>query len=169
MSHNVLNPSEPCNCETCKNMCRRPCWPTPEDAKRLIDSGYAEKLMLDKWIGGFDDSGEDVFLLCPANPGYETSFAPITRLHSGCTFFDNGNCTLHDLGLKPTEGKAAHHSFTASQSNELHESVARTWDNPDAQRIVEEWKTLVNYDEMDSQDDFSSSLDLLTSIFGARL
>lgn len=59
-------------------------------------------------------------------------------LRSGCTFqTTNGMCELHDKGLKPLEGRLAHHSLNAG---DLHFEVAQLWDNKKGQEIVEKWK-----------------------------
>jgi len=59
-------------------MCKRPCWPTPMEAVRLMDAGYAGRLMLDAFpASGTDDiDGEGKWLatateiLCPSSRGF---------------------------------------------------------------------------------------------------
>src|SRR5512143_828032 len=95
-----------CACPECIAMCqRRPCWPTPDDVQRLIETGYADQLMVDWW---FDrDQNKTLYLLTPAIAGHESGEA--SAYPAGpCTFHDEaGLCRLHDLGLKPTEGQLA--------------------------------------------------------------
>jgi hypothetical protein len=118
-------------------MCRRrPCWPTPADAARLIDAGLAGRLMVDWWF----DTGQDrtVWLLSPAIQGREARPAP--AIPSGvCTFLDErGLCGLHERGLKPTEGQL---SMCAGRTPEgLHERIGRTWDTPEGAALVKGWR-----------------------------
>jgi hypothetical protein len=46
-----------------------------------------------------------------------------------CTFFVNGLCQLHELGLKPTEGKLSHHNDqpVRNKNKILAWVVAKTW------------------------------------------
>jgi hypothetical protein len=72
-------PSQACDCSTCVNMClRRPCWPTPAEAKAIIDAGFAGELMLDFWSGipgkpkgeeRTEEDYRDVYILCGAVVG----------------------------------------------------------------------------------------------------
>ena len=55
-------PSE-CACGGCSQMCTRPCWPTPEEARRLIRAGLGDRLMLDYWGGVVSMVGTFMFLL----------------------------------------------------------------------------------------------------------
>jgi hypothetical protein len=124
-----------CACEECRRMCNRPCWPTPGEAQRLIDAGYGSRLMRDYWVGDGLDGG-DIYLLSPANPGMEGSAAGFWP-SEGCVFQgEDGFCELHDLGLKPLEGRVA--SCSRGQGD-LHQYVASTWNNPEAQALVDEW------------------------------
>jgi hypothetical protein len=134
-----------CACNECKGYCYRPCWPTPADARRLIDAGYGERLMLDWWVS----SPDDVELLCPASPGCEGSRAPEVSMFDffsggdpfrGCVFQDgNGLCGLHAPNLKPTEGRLAHHTDDGSLN--VHEAVAALWDTDEGRAVVAEWKS----------------------------
>lgn len=122
-----------CTCDECKEMCNRPCWPTPKEAQKLIDAGYGNRLMNDYWCR---DEG-DIQILCPANKGKEGSFAAFMPV-GNCTFQDeNGLCELHNLGLKPAEGKKA--LCGGRTPKNLHEKMANTWDNPEAQKLVGKW------------------------------
>ena len=118
-------------------MCeRRPCWPTPDDARRLIDASHAGKLMLDWW---FDTAqNKTVYVLTPAIVGRESGQAP--AIPSGrCTFLsDDGLCRLHDLGLKPTEGTLA--LCKERTPSGLHEQVAKTWDSAAGKAVIDAWE-----------------------------
>jgi len=113
-----------CSCETCKNMCRRqPCIGTPDDIVKIIEKGYGDKLSLSYWCTGLVKGVVDkpIKMLQP------------TALANGhCAFLDKeGLCTLHNLGLKPTEGKIAHHSDSLRANEDFKETinyqVAMTW------------------------------------------
>ncbi|MBE2198685.1 MAG: hypothetical protein IAE79_08755 [Anaerolinea sp.] len=127
-----------CSCPECQAMCqRRPCWPTPADADRLITAGYGNQLMLDWW---FDhEQNSTIYLLTPAIVGSESGQAP-AHPAGPCTFLDANNlCHLHDSGLKPTEGKLA-----LCQNNTpagLHEDVGRTWDSETGRALIDRWES----------------------------
>jgi hypothetical protein len=126
-----------CSCDECKAMCeRRPCWPTPDDAQRLIDAGFAERLMLDWWFDRAQD--KTVHVLTPAIAGREGGQAP--AIPSGrCTFLsDDGLCGLHNFGLKPTEGKQALCKERTPAG--LHEQIAQTWQSDAGKAVIDAWE-----------------------------
>ncbi len=134
-----------CACDICKGFCRRrPCWPTPDEARRLIDKGYADRLMVDYWSGdGFD--GGDIYLLCPAIVGHEQNIAPFMPV-GRCTFLtDNELCELHDPGLKPIEGRIASCKFELDSKKE-HWKVVATWNNKNSQDFVDKWRRRIRGD-----------------------
>jgi hypothetical protein len=139
-----LTDSPPCNCATCVAMCRRPCWPTPPEVDKLIDAGFGPRLMEDYWSGGFKAHDNDVPIICPANPGYEGERAG-WDMRLGCVLQDpaTGYCALHDLGLKPLEGRVAHHD---GNSEGVHEAVARTWDTDEGRRVTQRWRESVGFE-----------------------
>lgn len=115
-------------------MCQRPCWPTPEEAQKLIDAGYGDRLMNDYWCR----KGGDIQILSPACKGSENGFAPFWPT-GGCTFQDkDGLCELHNLDLKPLEGRKA--LCKGRTPKYLHEKIAKMWDNPEAQELVGKWR-----------------------------
>ena len=112
-----------CACPACVAMCQhRPCWPTPADAQRLGEAGYADRLMVDWW---FDrDKSKTIYLLTPAIVGREGGEAPAYP-EGQCTFLaEAGLCRLHDPGLKPTEERIALCGNCTPEG--LHEQIART-------------------------------------------
>lgn len=147
--------TEPCACEPCRAMCKRPCWPTPAEAVRLMDAGYASRLMLDSLARENErDEKDRILILCPANPGMggkEVDYDEVYRLvrlgmiamqlgntpprkalpiFKGCTFYYRGKCRLHDDGLKPLEGRLAHHGEQWHKSGgEIHVEVGGLWDS----------------------------------------
>ena len=143
-----------CACAKCVDACKRPCWPTPAEARAIVDAGQGDKLMLDYWHGsatgeGADGSDEDVQILCGANPGYEGRRAPeippflalmgmVGDLTSGCAFLDDdGKCTLHGTPLKPSEGRLA--LPCTGRTEGLHQAVAATWETDEGRALVADW------------------------------
>lgn len=106
-------------------MCeRRPCWPTPDEAKRIKDAGFGDRLMIDYWV----ESPTDIKIECPAIVGYEglnAPFIPVGR----CTFLKDGLCELHDLGLKPLEGRVASCQGTVEDSQAVRDFIVSEWRN----------------------------------------
>ena len=126
-----------CTCSACINMCKsRPCWPEPAEAQAIIKAGLGHRLMRDYWIGdGPNDN--DIQLLSPAIQGYEGKYAPFFP-HGTCTFLSDADlCQLHDLGLKPREGREAWCAESGIPTPpKLHWQVAMTWNNPAAQAFA---------------------------------
>lgn len=55
-----------------------------------------------------------------------------------CSFLTKDNkCMLHDLKLKPLEGRAAICSGTGSKN--IHEKIANLWDNNFAKKLVSDY------------------------------
>ena len=125
-----------CRCVTCQNQCKTPCLGTPEDILRLIDAGYGDKLKPTLWLVGMALGRLD----------YPIPMIQATQTSEGwCIFFKDGLCELHDLGLKPTEGKLSHHTLTDenySFSKGLSYQVAKEWLNKAHNEIITE---IVNY------------------------
>ena len=62
------------------------------------------------------------------------------KLEKGCIFFENGLCQLHDLGLKPTEGKLSHHTIKLDNyqfNKSISWQVAKTWiDEQNVEKVL---------------------------------
>lgn len=83
-----------CSCEACQAMCRRgPCLGTPQDILRIVVAGEGDKLAV-----------TDYRALESVGIPRQTIMAPLLT-PDGCAFLKDGLCTLHDRGLKPTEGR----------------------------------------------------------------
>jgi Fe-S-cluster containining protein len=130
-----------CRCHTCRSYCKdRPGWPTVEEARGLIVSGFAPSLGIDFWVGA--TAREDVEILAPAIEGHEGrryGFYPYGR----CTFLDNqGNCAVHNSGFKPWECRQAIHPGGTSVPSEIRnrEHLAETWASPKGKALVRWWK-----------------------------
>lgn len=110
-----------CSCPICQSQCMRtPCLGTPEDILKLIEAGFADKLTPTEWATG-------LFL---GKLGFAVKMIQIRRTEHGCVFFKDGLCVLHDLNLKPTEGRLSHHTIKAENFNfdkSLTWQVAQTW------------------------------------------
>lgn len=109
-----------CSCEKCKKQCRIPCLGTPHDILRLIEAGYADKLAFTHWAVGM--MLDKLSMPIP--------MVQIKQTENGCIFFKNGLCELHDLGLKPTEGRLSHHEIKLENyifELSLPWNVAKEW------------------------------------------
>ena len=79
-------------------MCKRmPCIGTPQDILNLANNGYSQNLAATMWAVGANDLG------WPVIPMVQIEQLP----DGGCPFFIDNLCALHDIGLKPTEGRLA--------------------------------------------------------------
>lgn len=123
-----------CDCEKCSNMCQAPCSGTPEDMEKLIDHGYADRL-------SYDDLEPKPYILKPSLKGYEGKKQPwLTASPDGCTFWKNGKCELHASGLKPIQGKLAHHDETEKQRLEIQDFLVKSWEGQKGKKVIEMWK-----------------------------
>ncbi|SOD80813.1 hypothetical protein SAMN06269250_1575 [Spirosoma fluviale] len=117
-------------------MCRTsPCFPTPKEAISLIQRGYQDQLQLTIYT---DQKTERL----------HSAITPKFDQKLGCTFQNRqGLCELHSLGLKPTEGRLAHHSLA---DDGLRVSVCDTWETQEGIDVIknfpdsdQEWKNLL--------------------------
>ena len=119
-----------CKCELCKRQCRTPCLGTPEDIKKLIDAGYKEYLMPTQWLVG----------LVLGKLSYPIPMIQAIQRDDGwCIFYANGLCKLHDLNLKPTEGRLSHHSLKPENyvfSKGLAYNVAKQWMSAENMKLI---------------------------------
>lgn len=124
-----------CTCPVCRSYCQTPCLGTPDDIMRLLEAGYAAKLTLTYWAEGMLI---DVM---------ETPIAMVQLIMrpEGCILFRDGLCELHTRGLKPTEGRLAHHilteenlSFRKSLSWNVARERIRKENEPLIQKIFEQ-------------------------------
>ncbi len=128
---------QPCACPSCVEACRqRPCWPTPDEVRKLIELGYGKRLWLDYWCGErYDNPNRDIHIPAPAITGYENrmaSFFPVGQ----CTFLNaEGLCEIH--AVKPMEGRLI--TCSGATPNDLHRTVAMMWNNPAAQKLADAW------------------------------
>jgi hypothetical protein len=173
-SYEFLNSLNQPACEGCNHgirMCyNTPCMGTVEDFEKLIEAGYAGSLMLDHWCGGHMNGNpfkEDVLYLAPAIENKQKQAAPFIR--SGkCALLINNKCSLHDLGLKPIQGKSVCCKLERVYKDENGENKAieerflilHTWNTQKGLDLIEKWKKEVNFktesgdEEIDKKDPF---------------
>ena len=125
----VLPPETKCDCLDCQEMCLHPCWPTPEEAL-VIELHHPYRMYRDYWVMA---EGPDIYIFGPAIKGYCAKEAPYW-IRGSCTFFVDGKCQLHDEGLKPLEGRLAHHSHNAKG---IHEHMASLWNTELGRSVAE--------------------------------
>ena len=121
-----------CKCQKCKQQCKTPCLGTPEDILRLIKAGYKERLAITHWWVGIARGKLDFPVIMIQARQEDNGY---------CTFFHDGLCELHELGLKPTEGRLSHHSITKENfkfGKSLSWNVAKEWMDMRNGEIVEE-------------------------------
>ena len=131
-----------CSCDRCIEMCNHPCWGTPDDIKKIIDSGYGHKLMIDYWC---DCTNGDIEMLCGALVGSEGRKAPWWP-KGKCTFLTNENkCEIHEI--KPFEGKVAicKGGLRGEKHQDLRKEIVNMWNIEEGKQLIEDWKKLVNY------------------------
>ena len=121
-----------CKCQQCKNQCRTPCLGTPNDILKLIEAGYGSRLKPTMWCVGMV-LGKLTYPI--------PMIQAVTEDNGWCTFRrEDGLCELHDLGLKPTEGRLSHHSITLENfkfSKSLSYNVAKEWLRDDSYTQIE--------------------------------
>lgn len=105
-----------CNCEKCQRMCEgSTCLPTPQEAAVLVSRfpGRMAEYVFSKTV------------TAPAPAGREGQGLPLCSTNLGrCTFRSVEGCELHELGLKPMEGRLAHHD---RDTHAVRMSVLATW------------------------------------------
>lgn len=146
---------EDCACARCKSLCRNPGWFDPAEARKAIDAGYANKIMVDYWVR----SSGNIFILSPASKGCEKDRAPNTDELGGFSALvmglsakgqcvlqaEDGLCSIHTSGFKPAQCRAA--KACEGNAGIENEVTARLWDNPESQALVREWMAIVGLDE----------------------
>lgn len=127
-----------CKCKVCKSQCTTtPGLGTPEDIIKIIAAGFADKLAITVWQAGVNMGVMEK----PAE-----IIAPLIDKNTGaCSFYQDGLCELHDLGLKPTECRLSHHSIRKTNvdaKKSLSYNVVKEWfsiTEEQAQKIKEKY------------------------------
>lgn len=113
-----------CSCEKCQSMCKTPCIPTPTDVIKIIEHGdlnIIQKIWPTNWATGLFAGTHDRIIQIMA-PELDTK-------KGHCVFFKNGLCQLHDLGLKPLEGRLASCKATRALEESPLFDIIKTWEN----------------------------------------
>jgi hypothetical protein len=103
------------------------CVPTPDEARSLIRRGFGKQLARYK----FNPHNDDQSVIAPKTVGHDEILDSTTV--GGCVFHKDGLCELHELGLKPLEGRLAHHTREPTHIR-LH--VLRQWAGKRYQRVA---------------------------------
>ena len=111
-----MHPVE-CDCAVCRGMClRAPCLGTPLDIARIMAAGHGKKLAQSNHVAFAGAGVPPVKMIAPL------------MTSQGCAFLDEqGHCSLHSTGLKPTEGRLSSCQRTPEQSLSLTLSIIQTW------------------------------------------
>lgn len=140
-----------CTCSTCKAMCQVPCWGTPEDIQKLIDAGYAKKLCIDQWELPWNEEEDyrpSIDVLCPAQQGTHGWYMDYWRKGGNCVLHTKeGLCELHDLGLKPVEGRVATCGIRTDLPKPFRKWIADQWNTEVGQNLIAQWKEIVGFGE----------------------
>ena len=113
-----------CACAQCVAMCHRnPCLGTPQDIERLMAAGQGHRLRPTLWLVG-------VAFGMPAVKMVQIASGP-------CAMLRDGLCSLHDAGLKPTEGRLANCQARTGFLDSAVTAVALTWLMPANRALVE--------------------------------
>ena len=108
-------------------MCKNPCIGTPEEMTKISKSGFRNQLSITMW--GFG-------LMVGTHKDFVKMIAPSFDQEKGyCTFYENGKCKLHHLGLKPKEGRYASHE------NIPVDNIQELFDTP-LYKCIAEWEKL---------------------------
>lgn len=140
-------PDSSCTCEKCIDMCnRRPCWGTPSDIERIIESGFIDHLMREYWA----TKNGNLYMIVPAIVGFELRTSPYwLRVKNRCSLLDSNNrCKINHI--KPIEGRKAiclDNTKYNIQIDRLHMNIYRTWDTKFGSKVLKIWEDYVNADQ----------------------
>lgn len=122
-------------------MCHRtPCLGTPEEMLAIKNAGFGDRLIVIRIY--------DTFMLSPDSIESRDRFN-YWQIEGRCKFLTSkGLCQLHDLGLKPIEGRAAihdggevsHPKAFISDQRMFREGLARSWRRPLGQAIIKQFE-----------------------------
>lgn len=130
------------NCHDCKAMCFHfPCGGSVAEIEKLISEGFGASLML---YEAYDQHlGKQFKRLMPAIKGFEGGYlyGRNTPYHVPCVFLDEDHlCRLHDLKLKPVEGRIAECDSSREKRGITYESYREAYDAFKAE-LNDEWTT----------------------------
>jgi len=126
-------------------MCEIPCWPTPEEANKLLKLGYGHQLCLDHYYN--HNYGPMVWALAPRRiPNKRETPKDLRKYGPGlsgcCLQTKEGLCSIHNI-CKPIEGRlASSHINLEDEGHNLRYSVGKMWMTAYGDSIYQRW--LVN-------------------------
>lgn len=161
-------------CMGCTNgikMCyNRPCWGTPNEFRRIIDAGFASKLMIDFWHGGEaqipgvgkNPFNHNVFFLCGALAGKEGDIVGLNPTGKCSLLNEKDQCSIHDI--KPIQGRTSCCKHPDAYDERI--DILRLWDTEEGKSLIEEWKIMVKLNKPTEVPEItlSSAFEMLTSI-----
>jgi hypothetical protein len=129
-----------CSCSECRDMCKTRCWPSPEEARKMIEVGLAFRMMKEThYIRNVEG---EVYVICPAIPLFGGKDAPWAVARKGCVFFTRDQkCELHGTGYKPIEARLADCRFETQ--DDLHDGVGALWGSEEGREVVGLWERAV--------------------------
>jgi hypothetical protein len=136
--HEKYPPSEPCSCKICVSYCKRPGWWTIEEAKKAIEAGFSERIMLEI------SPERDFTVLSPAFKGNEGNYALQIFAENGCTFLKNGLCELFETGFQPLECRFCHHK-RKGLGIKCHTDIEKEWNSNEAKRLIVKWGNITGF------------------------
>ncbi len=117
-------------------MCQcTPCLGTPQDILAIINAGYIDKVCYTEWAAGmfFGHITRPIVMVQIKSKGNGED--------GECVFFHDGKCDLHESGLKPTEGRLAHHDVSVLELRKeynLAYQVAIEWTKEENLDVIRE-------------------------------
>ncbi|MGD8778268.1 MAG: hypothetical protein PVH88_04830 [Ignavibacteria bacterium] len=131
-------PSKPCSCNICVGYCKRPGWWTVAQARKAINAGMANRMML-------EISPEFNFgVLSPAFKGNECNYALQIFSGNGCTFLKNNLCELFNSGFQPLECRFCHHN-RKGEGIKCHLDLENDWCTKEGRELVAFWIKQINF------------------------
>lgn len=141
-----------CDCKSCKLLCAIPCVGTPKEIQKIIENGYADKLVLRPIDYFYDNDWQTVFMLCPRR-----SFTTMK-----CAFQDEQDlCELHKNNLKPCEGRKASCKRSEDDFTEdnIRAEIALLWEMLFGRKLVRKW---CQERKIECPYDYNSPMDYMT-------
>lgn len=127
-----------CSCNKCKAMCKTaPCMGTPSEMIKLIEAGFVDKLQLTIDFACMRYGLGPVEMIMPL----------FNEEKQRCTFLnENDLCMLHDLKLKPSEGRLANCNLdTALPGKEILPAfIHKIWESKSV-KVAESFFKFFNY------------------------
>lgn len=140
-----------CQCELCISMCMTsPCIPTPSEAAK-IEIRFPGTII--PTIIGSPETGETDIVMAPKGDRFFFKGRQMCQCHF---LTEEGKCRLHELKMKPIEGRMMHHEI-APLSRPLRQLIIKKfWRTPEA------LETIKNHpDYLDMLQDVKETADML--------